>query len=889
VIDDDDRPDPDALLAQVKADEVRETRARLKLFFGAAPGVGKTYAMLTSARALRADDVDVVVGLVETHGRRDTAALLAGLEVLPRRTIDHRGVEVEELDLEAILARRPEVVLVDELAHTNAPGSRHVKRWQDVLELLEAGIDVHSTLNVQHVESLNDVVAQITGVKVRETVPDAVLERADELELIDVPLEELLERLADGKVYLPDQAARATQHFFQRGNLLALRELALRRTAAHVDADVRRYRHAHGIATPWAARERILVGIGPSPGSERLVRAAKRMSQSLDATWVAAYVEPLGAGPLGAADRERLEGHLRLAESLGGEVLRLTGPNVSEALLTYARAHNVTRILAGKPTHSRLRDWLRGSMLVDLIRGSGAIDVHVISPLDETTPRAPPAEAPAEARASPAAYAWASGAIALVTATCLVVHPRVALADITMLYLIAIMIASLAGRGPSILAASLAVAAFDFCFVPPRFTFAVSDAKYILTFAVMFGAGLVVSAFTVRLRREEQGARRRERDTAALLAFTRDIGTANGTEDVAAATVRHLEDVLGVAAAALVPDGDGGLTSAAGLMPLAPQELTVARWSFDHAQLAGHGTDTLPGARILALPLVVDEAAVGVVVVQTRGGARLDRDHRHVLDAFVRQAALAIGRARLAEEARDAALRVRAEELRNALLSAVSHDLRTPLAVVTGAATRLRDGAATMTAATRAELLDTVVDEAQRLERVLANLLSITRVETGLRPAREWVPVDELVGATLTRLEGALGERPVAVRVPAELAVPVDPVLFEQALLNLIENAIKHGTPPIEISARAAGEHVELEVADHGAGLPEGSEAKVFDKFFRASKAPGVGLGLAVVRGIVEAHGGTISAENRAGGGACFRIVLPAAAEPPAVPAPGPE
>jgi len=883
----DGRPDPDALLAQLQEDEAKEKRARLKLFFGAAPGVGKTYAMLLSARELKADGVDVVVGIVETHGRQETASLLDGLDVVPRRAIEHRGIKIDELDLEAILARHPAVVLVDELAHTNAPGSRHVKRWQDVMEILDAGLDVHTTLNVQHLESLNDVVAQITGVKVRETVPDLLVERADEVELIDVPLEELLERLSEGKVYVPEQAARATQHFFQRGNLLALRELALRRTAAHVDASVRAYRRAHGIATPWATRERILVAVGPSPGSERLVRATRRMSESLDATWVAAYVERLGAGPLGEADRERLDAHLRLTESLGGEVVRLTGTKVPTALLDYARTHNVTRIIAGKPTHSRWRDRVRGSLLDDLIRGSGAIDVHVISPIENGVRRPPPALPSAEGT-RPAAYGWAAGAIAFTTALGLLTFPRLALADITMLYLIAIMVASLAGRGPSILAASLAVIAFDVCFVPPRFTLTVSDPGFILTFAVMFGSGLAISALTVRLRREERDALRRERETAALLAFTRDIGTATGTEDVAAAMVRHVEDTLGVAAAALVPDGEGGLAAAAGLMPLAAQEMTVARWSFDHAQPAGHSTDTLPGARILAMPLIVDEDAVGVIAVQTRGGARLDRDQRHLLDAFVRQAALAIGRARLAEEAREAALRARAEELRSSLLSAVSHDLRTPLAVVTGAATTLRDGAASISSATRDELLDTIVDEAQRLERVLANLLGITRVETGLVPAREWVPVEELVGAALTRLESALGDRTVQLDVPADVAVPVDPVLFEQALLNLIENAIHHGAPPIEITSRRRGDTVEIEIADRGPGLPPGSEQQVFEKFFRASAAPGVGLGLAVVRGLVEAHGGTITAENRAGGGVIFRIALPAAAEPPPVPAPRP-
>jgi two-component system sensor histidine kinase KdpD len=870
---DDNRPDPDALLARFRAEEQRETRARLKIFFGAAPGVGKTFSMLESARRLEAEGVDVVVGCVETHGRAETAALLDGLEVLPRRTLEYRGVQLTELDLEAALRRRPEVILVDELAHTNAPGSRHVKRWQDVMELLDAGIDVHSTLNVQHLESLGDVVQQITGVRVRETIPDVVLERADEIELVDVPPEELLDRLSEGKVYLGDAAGRAAQHFFQRGNLLALRELALRRTAERVDSEMLAYRRQHGIAAPWPAGERLMVCVGASPGSERLIRATRRMAEKLHVPWVAATVDRAGAPPLGDRDRERLEGHLRLVESLGGEVVRLRGVRVADALLTYARAHNVTRLVAGKPTHPRWRDRLRGSLHDDLIRGSGAIEVLVLAPIDGAP--APPAATPA-GETNPWAYLWAAAAMAVSTAIGLVAFPYFELADVAMLYLMAIMIASLAGRGPSLFAASLAVAAFDFCFVPPRFTFAVSDASHLLTFGVMFGAGLAIATLTVRLRRQEDDARLRERRTAALLAFTRELASSRDIADIAAATARHVEDVLDVAAAVLVPDDEGGLTAAAGLMPLASQEVTVARWAFEHRQPAGQGTDTLPGAHILAIPLLAGDVPVAVVAVQTRRGTRyLDAEQRHVLEAFVRQTAMAIGRQRLVAEAREAALRARTEELRSSLLSTVSHDLRTPLAVITGAATSLRDDAAQLSPSVRAELLDTLVEEARRLERVLANLLGMTRVETGIQPAREWVPVEELVGAALGRVEDVIGDRAVQIDVPSDLAVSVDPVLFEHVLINLLENAVKHGAPPLEIAARRRGAVVEIDVADRGPGLPPGAEERVFVKVYRASSAPGVGLGLAIVRGVVEAHGGTVTADNGPGGGARFRIALP--------------
>ncbi len=875
---DDDRPDPDALLAQVQAEEIRASRAHLKIFFGASPGVGKTYTMLEAARRAVADGTDVVIGIVETHGRSETAALVHGLPVLPRRIIDHRGVKLDELDVDAALARRPALILVDELAHTNAPGSRHVKRWQDVIDLLDAGIDVWSTLNVQHVESLGDVIHQITGVKVRETIPDAVLERADELELVDLPPDELLGRLAEGKVYVPEQVARAAQNFFQRGNLLALRELALRLTAERVDADVLAYRREHGIAATWPTRDRILVCVGPSPGSERLIRATKRMAEGLHAPWLAASVELIGAPPLNAKDADRLEAHLRLTEQLGGQVVRLRGPSVPHALLDHAREHNITRIVAGKPTHSRWRDRLRGSLLDDLIRGSGPIEIHVIAPVEGGPPPSPAASIGEHPGAWP--YVWAAVAIAIVTTLCMLVAAYVSLADITMLYLIAIMVASLTGRGPSILASSLAVAAFDFCFVPPRFAFAVSDARHLLTFAVMFASGLVISTLTARLRRQERDAIERERRTSALLAFTREVAAATDETEVAVVAARHLEDGLDAAAGVLVPDGHGGIVPAAGLVALAGQDETVARWAFEHRRTAGHGTDTLPGARVLAIPLIDGEVAVGVIALQRRKDAPVfQSDQVHLLDALARQTTLALGRVRLAAEAKESALRARTEELRSSLLSAVSHDLRTPLAVITGAATTLRDDGDRLSPEIRAELLESIVDDARRLERVLANLLQLTRVETGLRPTREWVPADELVGAALTRLEDAIGDRQVQVDLEPDLMLWIDPVLFEQVLINLIENALKHGAPPLSIRVAKAGAFVLLEVADRGAGLPA-DKPRLFEKFVRASAAPGVGLGLAVVRAIVVAHDGTVVATDRPGGGAVFRISIPAGTAP---------
>jgi two-component system sensor histidine kinase KdpD len=652
---DDDRPDPDALLAQAIAAE-RARPARLKVFFGAAAGVGKTYAMLESARRLHEDGVDVVVGLVETHGRTETAAQIAGLDVLPRKKIAYRSVALEELDVDAALARRPSVILVDELAHTNAPGARHPKRWQDVMELLEAGIDVHTTLNVQHVESLVDAVVQITGVQVRETVPDAVLERADHIELVDLPPEELLARLAEGKVYLPDQARRAAENFFQRGNLLALRELALRRTAERVDADVQAYRREQRIRGTWPTRERVLVCVGPSPGSEKLVRATRRIADAIRAPWIAVHVEVTGAPPLSAADRDRVETHLALVETLGGKVARLTGRSVASAVLAHARETNVTQIVAGKPTHPRWRDRLRGSLLDDLIRGSGDVDIHVISPSDEISLRVPPA-APSVARWWQP-YVRAVIAVACATAIGVAADDHLDLPDDAMLYLFAIVLATLGGRGPGLLAAALSVAAYDFCFVPPRFTFAATDVRHLVTFAVMFVVGSAMGSLFARLRHAETASLNRERRTAALLAFTTDTAMATNTDDVAAAVSKHVEHALGAPASVLVPDTTGMLIAVSGLQPLAEQEMAVARWAHEHHRPAGRGTDTLPSARLLAIPLWVGGESVGVVAVEIeRARRRIDLDARLLLEAIARQAGIAIARLRLLAEARDAALR----------------------------------------------------------------------------------------------------------------------------------------------------------------------------------------------------------------------------------------
>ena len=868
-----------------RADRAR--RAKLKIFFGYAPGIGKTYTMLESARALSSEGVDVLVGAVETHGRYDTAALLLGLDIQQRRRVVYRGAELAEFDIEAALSRRPRVLLLDELAHVNAPGGRHPRRWQDVLDLLDAGIDVHTTLNVQEVESLNDVVAQITSIRVRETVPDAILDRADEIELVDLPPDELLQRLAEGKVYLSQQAVRAAEQLFSRGNLLALRELALRRAAERVEVDVREYRKVEGIETAWPTAERILVAVGPGPGSARLIRAACRMAAGLRARWTAVYVEGGRLAPLPSADRARLESHLRLAESLGGEVAHLAGGKVSNVLLEHARRHDVTRILVGKPTHSRWRDRLRGSILDEVVRGSGDIDVLVIAGDVEPAPVAP---ARSRARVLWQSYGWAAAVVALATLGAWLSRDYLAAADVVMVYLLVIALAALRfGRGPAIAAAALSVALYDVFFVVPYYTFHVADAGHIFTFVMMFAIGLVISELTLRARRQERRARSREARTAALYALSRDLASALDRDQAAETIAAHAAPDIGDSAIVLLPGADGGLAVAARAgrdLELDEARIAAARWALHHGRAAGTTTDTHPGAGVLCIPLAAGDPPHGVLVLDAAGAGRSARaEQRHFVDAFVRQSALALERAHLADAAKAAALRARSEEMRSALLSAVSHDLRTPLAAITGAATTLLDRQAA--SGDQRELLVAVCEEAERMERLVANLLDMTRLEAGpIEVVREWVPLEEVVGAALGRLDRQLEGRRVELDLPPELPlISVDPVLLQQVFVNLVDNATKYTPPgtPISIAARPGAGAIEIDVADRGDGLAPGDETRLFEKFARGRSAVGhgVGLGLSICRGIVEVHGGAISASNRPGGGAQFRLSLPLVGPPP--------
>jgi two-component system, OmpR family, sensor histidine kinase KdpD len=888
-----DRPDPDALLARVKEEETRQRRGELKVFFGAAAGVGKTFAMLEAAREQVTTGVDVVIGVVETHGRADTEALLGGLEVLPRRAIDYRGTQLTEFDLDGALARRPALILMDELAHTNAPGSRHAKRWQDVLELLESGMNVYTTVNVQHLESLNDVVAKITGVVVRETVPDSLLEEADEVELIDLPAEDLRRRLKEGKVYVPEQATEAMSKFFREGNLIALRELALRRTAERVDAQMQRYRVDHAIPETWPITERLLVCVSPSPISTRLLRAAKRMADRLEAEWVAAYVETPAHARLPEEARARVIETLRLAERLGGQTVTLTGTKMSEALLAYARSRNVSKIVIGKPRRPLWRRLLLGSIVDALVRGSGEIDIYVISgePEPQTTRRP-------RIRTRPTAwreYGIAVGAVAACTALAAAMFPRFELANIIMLYLLAVVgVAMHAGRGPSALASLLSVAAFDFFFVPPYMTFAVTDSQYVVTFLVMLIVALVTSGLTIRTRQQAESAERREERTAALYALSRELASTRGLQPLLDIAIRHVIEVFGGRAVIMMPGADGRLEPRADMLApfsLDPNDRAVAQWAYDHRQPAGTGTDNVPGAQMLCVPLSASRGVVGVLGMRLADPHAFDAPElRHLLDTLSSQIALAIERALLAEEAQTAELGIESERLRNTLLSSLSHDLRTPLASICGGIGSLLEREAAFDAGARRELLETVHEEAERLSRLVQNLLEMTRLESGaVKVRKEWHPIEEVVGAVLTRFSARLVDRDIVTRLPDDLPlVPIDDVLIEQVLINLVDNAIKY-TPsgsPIEVGAWTDGGGVTVEVADRGPGLPRGEESRVFEKFHRAQPGDGrgAGLGLAICLALVQAHGGRIWAENRPGGGLAFRFSIPIEGTPPPPP-----
>lgn len=892
----DNRLNPDELPARVQAEDSASRRGRLKIFFGYAAGVGKTHAMLKSARRLRQSGIEVVVGCVEPHGRPETESLLEGLEQLPPRWVSCRGVTLHEFDVDSALARKPQLMLVDELAHTNVPGSRHARRWQDIEELLNAGIDVCTTVNVQHLESLNDVIAQITGVVVRETLPDVVIERADEIELIDLTPEELLERMKAGKVHIPQQAVHTLRSFFQKSNLVALRELSLRQVAQRLSLDVNAARKEKSVHTPWATSERLLVCVGPSPTSSKLIRTAKRMAVAFGAEWLAVAVQRFGTDTARDDSLERVAHHMRLAERLGAETHTLIGDDVPQTLLDFAHSRNVAKIVVGKTGQPRWKRLLFGSVVDSLVDRSGNIDVYAIRGESGSVDVQPH-------RSRPARSVWGNYVrTACVVAFCGLLgwvshYWRLAEANIVMVLLLGVAYAAARyGRGPAIVAAIASVLLFDFWFVPPFLTLSVDNAQYLLTFAVMLFIGVVISTLTTRIRDQLLAARQTERRTSALFRLTKQLSQVAGSDFLTRIAGEQLREIFDGEIVLFVRDRDGSLALRYGQDTATARNETnvaAAQWVAEHDEAAGDGTDTLRDATAFFVPLLGFQRTQGAVGVRPNDPTRLlDPEQRRLLETCASLIALSLERDQSVLDAHESQLQVQAEQLRNSLLSSISHDLRTPLAAMAGAASSLLDDRPEPDPAARQLLLQTVVDESHRLARLVDNLLDMTRLESGaVGLNRQWHVMEEIVGSALSRLRRELASRPVRVDSPADFPLLfLDGMLTEQVFVNLLENALRYapGESPIEIVLRSVDQRVEIRFSDCGPGLPPGSESRVFEKFFRgatptADGRRGVGLGLAICKAIIEAHGGHIQARNRTPCGAEFLISLPRDSRSPRV------
>jgi|HubBroStandDraft_2_1064218.scaffolds.fasta_scaffold16030_1 two-component system sensor histidine kinase KdpD len=895
----DQRPDPDLLLAKVNRQELQARRGKLRIYFGSSAGVGKTYAMLTAARKLASEGRQVVVGVVETHGRAETAALLDGLEVLPPKSIEYRGKTLLEFDLDAALARRPQLILVDELAHSNVTGTRHPKRWQDVDELLAAGIDVFSTLNVQHLESLNDVIGGITNVRVWETVPDKVFDAADEVVLVDIPADELLARLKAGKVYVAQQAEHAAQHFFRKGNLMALRELALRRTADRIEGDVQAYRVDQSIGSVWKTATALLTCVGPDAAAERVVRAAARLAGQLNTEWHAVYVETPSLQRLAPAKREKILANLNLAQQLGATTAVIASPEIAESIIAYARKNNLSKLVIGRDPVRRLWPWQRSSgqklaLLapdIDLIE-IGRAENSAKENAREGVPLPPAADLESNQRrkVKRLRYVWAALTCVCVT---LISVPLAALfenSNIVAIYILDVVLVGVwLGRGPAALAAVLGVCAFDFFFVPPRLSFAVSDVQYLLTFFIMLAVGLITGQLTAGLRFQARVASHREERAGSLYEFARDLSGAVQVEQVVKISDESIQRTFRANAALLLPDASGRLIATMSNTVGLAVEIGTAQWAFDRGQPAGSGTDTLPGSEVLYIPLRAPTKARGVLAVKAHNRRMLRiPEQRQLLDTFAALIAIALERVHYVGIAQDALLKMESERLRNSLLAALSHDLRTPLTVLGGLAESLALTAPKLSSQ-QLETAQAIQDEARRMSTMVSNLLDMARIESGeVKLNLQWQPLEEVVGAALDAARAMLQKHTVVVQLPRDLPlVKFDAVAIERVLVNLLENVSKY-TPPgstVTLSAQVSGEELSVSVADNGPGLPAGREEAVFQKFTRGereSATPGVGLGLAICRAIIESHQGRISAAQRPGGGAVFTFTLPLG-QPPQV------
>lgn len=878
---DGDRPNPDALLAALRTEAARTQRGRLKVFLGMCPGVGKTYAMLEAAQRELKNGRDLVIGYVETHGRKETDALTAGIPVIPRTRIEYRGITLTEMDLDAVLARRPQLALVDELAHTNAPGSRHPKRWQDVNELLDAGMDVFTTLNVQHLESRADTVRQITGTEIRETVSDSILDTA-EIELVDLPPAELLARLREGKVYLPERAASAAQNFFREANLTALRELALRLAADHVSVDTQEFHRAQTGAGPWKTGHRLMVAVSASPFSESLIRWTRRMADSLKCPWLAVHVE--NSRPLDETAQSRLEKNLALARTLGAEVIDTADENLARGLLRIARQSNASQIIVGKPAAGHLLEWYcAGKLLRELTHASGDIDLQVVR-----------AEKSGAAPMRPA-WRWRPTTNWKQYATVLGVLAAVGLLNVLLaqftgprvpgfVFLLAVVLLALVvGRGPVLFAGAVSALAWNYFFLPPKFTFIISSTEDGVLFGLYFVVALVLGQLVSRIRAQELAERRREERATALYQLMRELAQAGTRDEVVWQLVAEVSRVFEAAVAVVLPGKDALEAHPDSSLELTEKELHVAEWAFLNRQAAGKFTDNLPGSENLHLPLATERAVLGVLSLRLPDKS-LPLARRDLLEAYARQAALVLDRVALRAAAEQGKLVAESERLSNALLNSISHELRTPLAAITSATSSLAE---TSDPTVARKMVAEVHEASARLNRLVGNLLDVTRLGSGhIRPKLDWCDVGDLIHVTVRGLDRELARRDVKIEVAEKLPLArLDFTLMQQALSNLLLNAAVH-TPagtPILIQARHEADRLVLNVLDQGPGLPPELLTRVFDKFVRAPNAPagGSGLGLAIVKGFVEAHGGRISAANRPAGGAMFTISIPQTEKPP--------
>ncbi|SCB87551.1 two-component system sensor histidine kinase KdpD [Kosakonia oryziphila] len=875
------RPNPDRLLEHAATAH----RGKLKVFFGACAGVGKTFAMLQEAQRLRAQGLDILVGVVETHGRKETAALLEGLSTLPPHRIAHRGRLIQEFSLDDALARRPALILMDELAHSNAPGSRHPKRWQDVEELLEAGINVFTTVNVQHLESLNDVVSGVTGIQVRETVPDPFFDNADEVVLVDLPPDDLRQRLHEGKVYIGGQAERAIEHFFRKGNLIALRELALRRTADRVDDQMRAWRDRKGEEKVWHTRDAILLCVGHGAGNEKLIRTAARLAAKLGSVWHAVYVETPSLHKLPEPQRRAILGALHLAQELGAETATLSDPAEEKAILRYAREHNLGKIIIGRRNKHH---WWRPEPFADkLARRAPDLDLVIIA-LDD----APPALISRAGDARPFIERWrvqlkgCAVALALCAAITLIAEQWLTAfdaANLVMIYLLGVVLVALFyGRWPSAFATVINVISFDLFFIAPRGTLAVSDVQYLLTFSVMLTVGLVIGNLTAGVRYQARVARYREQRTRHLYEMSKALAVGRNNKDIAVTSETFIQSTFDARSKLLLPDSHGQLKAVTQAHGMTPWDDAIARWSFDKGQPAGAGTDTLPGVPYQILPLKSDHKTHGLLIVEPTNLRQLMiPEQQRLLETFTLLVASALERQALATSEEQARLASERESIRNSLLAALSHDLRTPLTVLFGQAEILTLDLASE-GSSHAPQANEIRQHVLNTTRLVNNLLDMARIQSGgFNLKKEWLTLEEVVGSALRTLEPGLGGRHIKLALPDPLMlVHVDGPLFERVLINLLENAVKYAGQRAEIgiTAHDTPQQLMLDVWDNGPGIPAGQEQAIFDKFARGTKEsaiPGVGLGLAICQAIVEVHGGTISARNRPQGGALFCVTLP--------------